>query len=284
MHRRPSIACWLLAMALPGVAAGQVVLDGSLGDPGLVPGGPDINGDSATYLIDASYGEPRGDNLFHSFSEFSIQGGETATFEGPASVENVFSRVTGDPMTGIVEGSQINGVLRSTIPGAKLFFFNSAGIAFGREAKLDVQGSFHASTADEVRFVEDGALFGGVLYGVGDEVIEYDGEFFAVGEDVGQIAEAFVEGLHSGALAILLVIVLASVFPVQRTREVMVALGAIGFVGVFILLRSGIVRAVAAGCEKKYCEYKRRQAPPGVKITPKAFGRDRRLPITNAFK
>jgi NAD+ synthase (glutamine-hydrolysing) len=30
-------------------------------------------------------------------------------------------------------------------------------------------------------------------------------------------------------------------------------------------------------------EYKRRQAPPGVKITPKAFGRDRRLPITNKY-
>jgi NAD+ synthase (glutamine-hydrolysing) len=30
-------------------------------------------------------------------------------------------------------------------------------------------------------------------------------------------------------------------------------------------------------------EYKRRQGPPGVKITPKAFGRDRRLPITNAY-
>jgi NAD+ synthase (glutamine-hydrolysing) len=30
-------------------------------------------------------------------------------------------------------------------------------------------------------------------------------------------------------------------------------------------------------------EYKRRQAPPGVKITPKAFGKDRRLPITNQF-
>jgi NAD+ synthase (glutamine-hydrolysing) len=28
-------------------------------------------------------------------------------------------------------------------------------------------------------------------------------------------------------------------------------------------------------------EYKRRQGPPGVKITPKAFGKDRRLPITN---
>jgi len=30
-------------------------------------------------------------------------------------------------------------------------------------------------------------------------------------------------------------------------------------------------------------EYKRRQAPPGIRITPKAFGRDRRLPITNRF-
>lgn len=30
-------------------------------------------------------------------------------------------------------------------------------------------------------------------------------------------------------------------------------------------------------------EYKRRQAPPGIKITPKAFGKDRRLPITNKF-
>ncbi|PZS02401.1 MAG: NAD+ synthase, partial [Candidatus Chloroheliales bacterium] len=30
-------------------------------------------------------------------------------------------------------------------------------------------------------------------------------------------------------------------------------------------------------------EYKRRQAPPGIKITPRAFGRDRRLPITNGY-
>jgi NAD+ synthase (glutamine-hydrolysing) len=31
-------------------------------------------------------------------------------------------------------------------------------------------------------------------------------------------------------------------------------------------------------------EYKRRQAAPGVKITTKAFGKDRRLPITNAYQ
>jgi len=31
-------------------------------------------------------------------------------------------------------------------------------------------------------------------------------------------------------------------------------------------------------------EYKRRQAAPGIKITGRAFGRDRRLPITNRFR
>jgi hypothetical protein len=33
-----------------------------------------------------------------------------------------------------------------------------------------------------------------------------------------------------------------------------------------------------------HSEYKRRQAPPGVKITARAFGKDRRLPITNAYR
>ena len=31
-------------------------------------------------------------------------------------------------------------------------------------------------------------------------------------------------------------------------------------------------------------EYKRRQAPPGVRVSPKAFGKDRRLPITNRYR
>ena len=31
-------------------------------------------------------------------------------------------------------------------------------------------------------------------------------------------------------------------------------------------------------------EYKRRQAPPGIKVTPRAFGRDRRIPITNDYQ
>jgi NAD+ synthase (glutamine-hydrolysing) len=43
-----------------------------------------------------------------------------------------------------------------------------------------------------------------------------------------------------------------------------------------------MVLKVAAMVDKS--EYKRRQSPPGIKITPKAFGRDRRMPITNKYR
>jgi NAD+ synthase len=49
--------------------------------------------------------------------------------------------------------------------------------------------------------------------------------------------------------------------------------------------RTGADPAVVADIEKKLlrAEYKRRQAPPGVKLGSRNFGRDRRYPITNAF-
>ena len=55
-----------------------------------------------------------------------------------------------------------------------------------------------------------------------------------------------------------------------------------------------VEQIIALGVDEKYVkqaarlvdgsEYKRRQSPPGIKITPRAFGKDRRLPITNRFK
>jgi NAD+ synthase (glutamine-hydrolysing) len=42
------------------------------------------------------------------------------------------------------------------------------------------------------------------------------------------------------------------------------------------------VRRVAELVDR--AEYKRRQAAPGIKITERAFGRDRRLPITNRYR
>jgi len=44
----------------------------------------------------------------------------------------------------------------------------------------------------------------------------------------------------------------------------------------------GMVRRIVRMIDAN--EYKRRQSPPGIKITPKAFGRDRRLPITNRYR
>ena len=43
-----------------------------------------------------------------------------------------------------------------------------------------------------------------------------------------------------------------------------------------------VVRQVISAVDRN--EYKRRQAPPGVKITPRAFGKDRRLPIVNRYR
>ncbi len=48
---------------------------------------------------------------------------------------------------------------------------------------------------------------------------------------------------------------------------------------------TGADEVIVADIEKKLlrAEYKRRQAPPGVKLGSRNFGRDRRYPITNAF-
>ncbi len=52
------------------------------------------------------------------------------------------------------------------------------------------------------------------------------------------------------------------------------------------IVRTGVPASVAKKTARMIYanEYKRRQAPPGVKITPKAFGRDRRMPLTNGYR
>ncbi|OGA69009.1 MAG: hypothetical protein A3G83_13525, partial [Betaproteobacteria bacterium RIFCSPLOWO2_12_FULL_68_20] len=100
-----------------------------------------------TYSIAA--GRQVGQNLFHSFRTFNLPGGETASFSGPAGIDNVIGRVTGG-------ASSIDGTIQSTIAGASLWLINPSGIAFGPNARLDVQGSFHASTASYLKFGANG--------------------------------------------------------------------------------------------------------------------------------
>ncbi|MDM8561091.1 filamentous hemagglutinin N-terminal domain-containing protein [Candidatus Parabeggiatoa sp. HSG14] len=120
----------------------EITTDGTLGHSGALPG-PD-------YLIGADLGSHKGGNLFHSFQDFNLKNHESATFSGPNHVNNIISRVTGG------NPSNIDGTIRSTIPNANMYFLNPYGIMFGPHAKLDVPGSFHASTADYLRLGEEG--------------------------------------------------------------------------------------------------------------------------------
>ncbi|NJO14560.1 MAG: filamentous hemagglutinin N-terminal domain-containing protein [Thioploca sp.] len=120
----------------------EITLDGTLGHSGVLQG-PD-------YSIEADLGQQVGSNLFHSFHDFNLNKPESATFLGPNSITNIISRVTGG------NPSNIDGLIHSTIPNADMYFLNPYGIMFGPNARLEVQGSFHASTAHYVRLGEEG--------------------------------------------------------------------------------------------------------------------------------
>lgn len=87
-------------------------------------------------------------NLFHSFERFSIGRRQTANFVSPsAAIQNILVRVTGGSR------SEINGTLRTSGPSnPNLFLINPNGILFGQNARLDVRGSFIATTANAVGF------------------------------------------------------------------------------------------------------------------------------------
>ncbi|BAP56084.1 large exoprotein containing haemagglutination activity domain [Thioploca ingrica] len=125
-------------------AYAEITLDGTLGTSGALPG--------PHYAIGAELGQQLGDNLFHSFSQFNLNSDESATFSGPENISNIFSRVTGG------YPSNINGLIRSTLPHADFYLINPAGLVFGPQASLDVQGSFHISTANALLF-QDGNEF-----------------------------------------------------------------------------------------------------------------------------
>jgi filamentous hemagglutinin family protein len=144
-----SRAClgWLALVAafVPGAASAQhIKVDGTL-SPARTLAGPH-------YLIDAGLGRQVGGNLFESFRIFGLTPGESAAFTGPASVDNIIGRVTGSRM------SSIDGTINSKIAGANIYLVNPYGVVFGPQGRVNVSGSFYASTANYVKMA-NGARF-----------------------------------------------------------------------------------------------------------------------------
>jgi filamentous hemagglutinin family protein len=131
-------------------ALAEIRPDGSLGgtEQSQVRGGVQVRGLLGDLI---QGGAVRGNNLFHSFSEFNVNDGQRVYFANPGGIENIISRVTGNNPSNIFGTLGING-------GGSLFFINPNGIVFGENAKLDIAGSFVASTAKSLVF-ENGFEF-----------------------------------------------------------------------------------------------------------------------------
>ncbi|MEL6927413.1 MAG: filamentous hemagglutinin N-terminal domain-containing protein [Cyanobacteria bacterium J06600_6] len=93
-----------------------------------------------------------GDNLFHSFRNFSVPESGSASFNNAESIVNIFNRVTGGRV------SQIDGLIQAE-GAANFFLINPAGIVFGEGSSLKIGGSFYGGTTESILF-PDGIEFG----------------------------------------------------------------------------------------------------------------------------
>ena len=138
----------LTLLTLPAIGSAQVstnITSSGLGTT-ITQSGP---------INDITGGTRRGGNLFHSFGSFDVGTGDTANFlnDTGLATSNIVGRVNGG------QTSSVFGTIKTTDFGnANLFLINPFGWIFGSGASLDVGGSFHASTADYIKF-PDGAFF-----------------------------------------------------------------------------------------------------------------------------
>jgi filamentous hemagglutinin family protein len=138
---------YLYFFLYPSSAKSQIAPDGTLPTDVTQSGN----------VFEITGGEQQGNNLFHSFQEFSLPTGSEAFFKNTTNVnnvDNIIGRVTGGSI------SNIDGLIRENY-GANLILLNPSGINFGTNAQLDIGGSFLGSTANSVVFA-DGSEFSAI--------------------------------------------------------------------------------------------------------------------------
>lgn len=154
-HLRLSWVVVWPVLVWPGLGLAQSVIpDGSLGGESS-----QVQSNNGSRLT-IEGGAARGGNLFHSFDRFGVDAGQQVYFMSPIGIDHIFGRVTG---RGI---SQIDGTL-GVLGSADLFLLNPNGIVFGPGARLEISGSFTASTAAAWTFA-DGYSFSATDPPVGD--------------------------------------------------------------------------------------------------------------------
>ena len=133
----------VLLLSIPQLAVAQITPDTTLGsENSSITSGVNSKNESVDLITG---GATRGSSLFHSFLEFNVNNGQRVYFDNPANINNIFSRVTGNNVSHILGTLGVNG-------NANLYLLNPKGIIFGKDAKLDIQGSFFATTANSFKF------------------------------------------------------------------------------------------------------------------------------------
>ena len=141
---------WCLGIGMGGaIALGANCASAQITTDGTLPNNSIITSDGNITKITG--GTQAGNNLFHSFREFSVSGGSTVYFNNAIDIQNIISRVTGSSV------SNIDGILKAN-GTANVFLINPNGIVFGPNASLNISGSFVASTASSLNFA-DGTKF-----------------------------------------------------------------------------------------------------------------------------
>jgi filamentous hemagglutinin family protein len=136
----------VLLVSTPEIVSAQITPDATLGNENsLVTPGVNIK-NQLTDVIEG--GAKRENSLFHSFSEFNVNNGQRVYFANPSNINNIFSRVTGNNVSHILGTLGVNG-------NANLYLLNPNGIIFGKDATLDIQGSFFATTANSFIFPDE---------------------------------------------------------------------------------------------------------------------------------